>query len=120
MQKIPVTGLVITVLIVAAALYLSSQFESYPVRFIILFAAVFFVISAFVGLSYEGRIASRIIQAGYIDRYVAEHHVGNRETFTALVQTLKKDGYAMNPGVEKLLWEEVKRKTGYRGYQTSV
>jgi hypothetical protein len=31
---------------------------------------------------------------------------------------LKKDGYKINPGVEKQLWEEIKKKTGH--YQNSV
>jgi hypothetical protein len=118
-RRIPVFGLLVAALIVITALYLSTKVESQLLKFVILFVGVFFVVSAFMGLGYEHRIGNQIIQQGYVDQYVAEHGVGNQETFKEFMRDLKSKGFSINPGVEKLLWEEIKKKTGYR-HQTSV
>jgi hypothetical protein len=118
-RKVPTFGLLIAILIVVAAVYISTMVEDTLIRFAILFVAFFFVASAFMGLSYEGKIANQIIEAGYIDEYVTKHGVGTQRTFKKLLKQLRKDGYKINPGVEKQLWEEVKKKTGY-AYQNSA
>ncbi|MBU7027157.1 MAG: hypothetical protein HXS48_09450 [Theionarchaea archaeon] len=117
-RKVPTFGLFIALLIVFLAVYVTTKVESLMWKFIILFAAVFFIASAFMGLVYENRIASQIIKAGYIDQYISSHGVGTQKTFKKFVQQLRKEGYKINPGVEKILWEEIKKKTGY--YQNSV
>ena len=119
-QKIPLTGLIIVILIVSAAFYLSTLVENPILKFAITFIAVFFVVSAFIGLYYEGRVARQIIKAGYLDVYIKEYGVGNQKTFKAFIESLKKSGYSINPQVEKILWEEIKKRTGYAPYQTSV
>ncbi|MGD2250014.1 MAG: hypothetical protein PVF58_16535 [Candidatus Methanofastidiosia archaeon] len=117
-RKIPTRGLLIAIIIVFIAAYLSTRIESTIFRFAILFIAFFFVASAFMGLFYENKIAKQIIQAGYIDEYIKTHGVGTQKTFKQLIAQLKRDGYSMNPGVEKALWEEIKKRTGY--HQNSV
>jgi hypothetical protein len=119
-QRIPIFGLLLSAFILITGYYISTLVESVILQFIILFIAFFFVASAFMGLFHEKRIGKEIIQSGYVDQYVAEHGVGNRETFKTFIQELKADGYKINEGVEKALWEEIKKKTGYPGYQTSV
>jgi hypothetical protein len=96
MRQVPLFGLLIAALAVVAAFYVSSRLENPILKFIIPFIALLFVVSAFMGLFYEQRIAQKIIQE------------------------LKQDGYTINPRVEKILWEEIKKKTGYIPYQTSV
>lgn len=118
-RKVPTFGLFLSIMIVVAAVYVSTKIESPLWKFAIIFVAFFFVASAFMGLSYEGRIANQIIEAGYIKEYVAKHGVGTQRTFKQLIRELKQNGYKINPGVEKLLWEEIKKKTGY-SYQNSV
>lgn len=118
-RKVPSFGLFIALLIVVLAVYVTTKVESTTWKFVILFVAFFFVASAFMGLSYENRIASSIIRAGYIDQYVRDHGVGTQKTFKAFIKQLKKDGHKINPGVEKILWEEIKNRTGYH-YQNSV
>lgn len=120
MRQVPLFGLLVAVLIVVAAFYVTSRLENPILKFIIPFIAILFVASAFMGLFYEQRIAQKIIQEGYIDQYIGKNGVGNQKTFKALIQELKQDGYTINPRVEKLLWEEIKKKTGYIPYQTSV
>lgn len=117
-RKIPSTGLIIAIIIVLIAIYVSTIIESIILKFIILFAAFFFVASAFMGLFYENKIAQQIIQAGYIDEYIQKHGVGTQKTFKKFIKTLKDKGYNINPGVEKALWEEIKKRTGY--HQNSV
>jgi len=119
-RRIPISGLLISAFILLGAYYISTLTDSTAVQFVVLFIAFVFVASAFMGLFYEKRIGKEIIQAGYIDLYVANHGVGNRETFKAFIQEMKDNGYKINDGVEKVLWEEIKKKTGYPGYQTSV
>ncbi len=119
-KQIPTFGLIIAFLILFLAIYISTKVESSWLRFGILFVAIFFVASAFMGLSYENRIVTQIVKAGYIDKYVAAHGVGNQKTFKALIQELKGAGYKINPRVEKILWDKIKEKTGYSGYQNSV
>jgi hypothetical protein len=118
-RKIPKFGLLIAIMIVILAIYVSTRIESTILKFAILFFAFFFVASAFMGLSYENKIAKQVIAAGYVDRYVSENGMGNQRTFKKFIRELKMNGYKMNPGVEKLLWEEIKKKTGYT-YQNSV
>ncbi|MBU6996334.1 MAG: hypothetical protein HXS41_07040 [Theionarchaea archaeon] len=120
MARIPTFGLIMSVFIIIGAVYITSIIDNEWIRFGILFIAFFFVASAFMGLSWEKRIAEQIIQEGYVAEYVQEYGVGNRKTFTAFVETLKRKGFKMNPGVEKRLWEEIKKETGYKGYQNSV
>lgn len=120
MRQVPLFGLLIAALAVVAAFYVSSRLENPILKFIIPFIALLFVVSAFMGLFYEQRIAQKIIQEGYIDQYIGKNGVGNQKTFKALIQELKQDGYTINPRVEKILWEEIKKKTGYIPYQTSV
>ncbi|MBU7033100.1 MAG: hypothetical protein HXS53_11245 [Theionarchaea archaeon] len=120
LRRIPLFGLLICAFILLGAYYLSTLIDSTIIQFVILFIAFFFVASAFMGLFYEKRIGKEIIQAGYVDQYVANHGVGNRETFKAFIQELRDNGYKINDSVERTLWEEIKKKTGYPGYQTSV
>ena len=120
MRQVPLFGLLIAALAVVAAFYVTSRLENPILKFIIPFIAILFVASAFMGLFYEQRIAQKIIQEGYIDQYIGKNGVGNQKTFKAFIQELKQDGYTINPRVEKLLWEEIKKKTGYVPYQTSV
>jgi hypothetical protein len=117
-RRIPTRGLIIAIIIVFIAVYLSTIVESTILRFAVLFIAFFFVASAFMGLFYEDKIAKQIIQAGYIDDYIKNHGVGTQKTFKQLIAQLKRDGYNINPGVEKTLWEEIKERTGY--HQNSV
>lgn len=119
-QKVPSFGIVVSTFIVILAVYASTLVNSSLLKFVILFLAIFFVASAYMGLSYESRIAAQIIQAGYIDQYIKRHGAGNQATFKNFIQKLKKDGYKINTGIERRLWEEIKKKTGYEGYQTSV
>ncbi len=119
-QKVPYFGIVVSIFIVVLAVYASTLINSFLLDFVILFLAFFFVASAFVGLYHESRIAAQIINAGYIDQYIKRHGVGNQTAFKNLIQELKKDGYKINTGIERRLWEEIKKKTGYQGYQTSV
>ncbi len=119
-RQIPVFGLLIAIMIVLFAFCLSTVVDNTLVKFLIPFVAVLFVASAFMGLVYENRIVQQIIQAGYIDQYIGEHGVGNQETFKNLIQDLKEKGFKINPRMEKLLWEEIKKKTGYIPHQTSV
>lgn len=120
LQRIPIFGLLICAFILITAYYVTTLIESTTIQFIVLFVAFFFVASAIMGVVYEGRIGKKIIQEGLVDEYVAEHGVGNRETFKSFIQELKDRGYTVNEGTEKMLWEEIKKKTGYPGYQTSV
>lgn len=120
MARVPTFGLIISIFIVIGAVYISTLVDNQWIRFGILFVAFFFVASAFMGLSWEKRIADQIVQQGYVDEYVQKYGVGNRKTFAAFTEALKRKGFKMNPGVEKRLWEEVKKKTGYKNYQNSV
>ena len=111
--KIPRFGLAVALLIVLLAVYASTKVENQILKFAILFVAFFFVASAFMGLSYESRITKQIVQAGHLDAYIREHGMGNQKTFKKFISDLKKQGYKTNPGVEKQLWEEIKKKTGF-------
>jgi hypothetical protein len=107
-------------MIVILALYLSTIIENAFLKFLIPFVAILFVASSFMGLVYENRIANQIIQQGYVDQYVGEHGVGNQKTFKQFIQDLRASGFKVNPRMEKILWEEIKKKTGYIPHQTSV
>ncbi len=118
-RKVPTFGLLIAIAVVILAVYVSTKVESLYLKFFIMFLAVFFIASAFMGLIYENRIASQIVRAGYIDQYIRDHGIGNEKTFKNFIKELQRAGYRINPGVEKLLWEEIRKKTGL-SYQTSV
>ena len=119
-RQVPIFGLLIAFVVVLLAVYVSLRVESSWLRFLILFLAIFVIASAFMGLSYENKFVDQIIEAGYVDRYVAAHGVGNQATFKAFIRELKQTGFKVNPRMEKILWEEIKKRTGYTGYQNSV
>lgn len=119
-RQIPLFGLVIVMVIFFIAFALSTAVESPLLKFGIPLVAIIFILSAFKGLSYEKKIVADIIEAGHVDEYVAHHGVGNQKTFKAFIEQLRNEGYTINQGIERRLWEEIKKKTGYQVYQTSV
>lgn len=119
-RQIPVFGLLTVIMIAILAVYLSTMIENAFLKFLIPFIAILFGASSLMGLVYENRIAKQIIQQGYVDQYIGEHGVGNQETFKKFIEDLKASGFKINPRMEKILWEEIKKKTGYIPYQTSV
>lgn len=119
MRQVPTFGLVIAIMIVLLAVYVSTRVESSLLKFLILFFPVLIVVSAFLGLAQENKIVGQVAKAGYIDQYVAAHGVGTQKAFKEFIRELKDDGYTINPRMEKVLWEEIKKKAGYN-YQNSV